>query len=281
MACGDLIKSLVLDCENIMQPGVGGSSRVILIQKSDLSAYTVDGEGKVTALTLVSNKAAYSIDGVRQSAKPKFERVASPAGASLYKHQVELFYFGYSQVDKNNVTRLANGRYIVIYENAKQDANAWEILGLDAGLEVTEMMRAPQENGAAIRIVLASAENEFEAKPPRTFLSTDYAASKTALEALLYLPTITTFSPTAAAAAGGTAITITGTNYFGGGPNNAVTKVEWVNRVTGAVVNQSTFTVASNTSITLSTVAMAAGTYGCRVTTTKGVVTSDLNLIVS
>ena len=281
MSCGDLLQSSVLNCENILQGGVGADSRLVIILKSDISSYTEDGTGRITALTLAAGKSAYSIDGIKQSLKPKFERVGSPTGQTLYKHIADFFYFEYSQQAKNNLARMGNGRYVCIYENAKQDANAFEILGLDAGVEMTEANRAPQENGGAMKVVLSSPENEFESRPPKTLLVTDYPTTKTYIAGLLYLPTLTNVSPLAALVAGGTALTFTGTNFYGGGTNNAVLAVDYVNNSTGSVVSQTAFTVASDLSITCTSVAMAAGSYKVRITTIKGVITGTQNLIVA
>lgn len=284
MACGDLIQSSVLDCNNILQGGVGDGSRLILILDDDISSYTTDANGVITAITLASGKSAFSFDGIKQSLKPKFERQASPSGQSVYKHTVEFFYFEYSQIAKNNLARMANGRYVAIYANAKADTNAYEVCGLDVGLEMTECMRAPQENGGAIKVVLSSPDGEFESRPPRTILSTDYAGTKTLIEGYVYLPTITNsgLSVTAAAALGGTALTVTGTNFFGGGVNQAVTSVDLVNQATGAVVNKAAFTVTATTvAMTGGTPAATAGVYKVRITTTKGVALSPQNLIVS
>jgi hypothetical protein len=282
MACGDLIRSSVLDCENILQGGVGGDSRLILILKSHISSVTKDGFGKVTAITLVAGASAFSVDGIKQSLKPKFERQAAPTGQTLYKHTADFFYFEYSQLAKNNIARMGNGRYVAIYQNAKQDEDAFEVLGLDAGIEMSELLRAPQENGGAVKIVLTSAENEFESKPPPTMLVTDYPGTVSYLATLLALPTLTDVSPLAAAAAGGTALTLTGTNFYGGGTNDAVVKVEYVNNTTKAIVEETGFVTASNLSITIAaSVAMAAGSYQVRVTTIKGQVQGTQNLIVS
>lgn len=284
MACGDLIQSSVLDCNNILQSGVGDSSRLVLILKDDVSSYTTDSNGVITAITLYSGKSAFSFDGIKQSLKPKFERAAAPSGQSVYKHTVTFFYFEYSQVAKNNLARMANGRYIAIYANAKQDVNSYEVLGSDVGLEMTECMRAPQENGGAISLTLASPEGEFESRPPRTILSTDFAGTKTLIEGYIFLPTIgaSGLSVTSAVVAGGTALTITGTNYFGGGVNQAVTSVDLINQATGAVVNKSAFTVTATTVVmTGGTPAAAAGVYKVRITTTKGVALSPQNLIIA
>jgi hypothetical protein len=180
------------------------------------------------------------------------------------------------------LTRQGQGRYIAAFINAKQNQNAIEIMGVDVGLEIIEMERAPGENGGAFRLKLSTPEAEPEAKMPRTFYDgTSYSSSLGLILALAKLPTITTLSVTAAAAAGGTAVTVTGTNFWGGGVNSAVLRVEWINQATGASVNQVTYTVASDTSITLNTPAMAAGLYKLKITTLRGNVFSGQNMVVS
>lgn len=287
MACGDLFQSELTSCENPIQGGVGDGSRLTLILKEDVSAITFDVSGKITAITLVAGKSAYSFDGIKQSLKPKYERVASPSGQSVYRHTSTFIVYSYTQESKNNLQRLANGRYMAIFANAKQDLNAFEVLGVDVGLEVTEMVRAAQEENGTFRITLASPENEFESKLPPTLTAASYSAIKTLVDGLLFLPTIgaSGLSVTAAAAAGGTSLTITGTNFFGGGVNTAILGggkgVQYVNNQTGAVVDQVTLGAVTGTTQAVSTVAMAAGSYKVRITTLKGVAISQQNLIVS
>lgn len=277
MACGDLIQSSVLNCQNILQGGVGGDSRLVLILKKDIDSYTVNGVDEVTAITLLANKSGYSFDGINQSLKPKFEIVKSENGQTVYRHVADFFYFEYSQVAKNNLRQMGNGRYVAIYENAKQDVHSFEILGRDCGLIVTEGGRAPQENGGAMRIMLASPDKEFESKPPTTFGGASYTAIKTLIDGYLFLPTIgiAGLSATTGVAAGGTALTVTGTNFFGGGPNAAVISVDMVNQATGAIVNKSAYTVTATTvAMSGGTPAAPVGIYKVRITTTKGVVES-------
>jgi hypothetical protein len=286
MACGDLIRSSVLDCTNILQGGVGGDSRLVLILKKDIDAYTADGNDIVTAITLAAGKSGYSFDGIRQSLKPKFEIAKNENGQTVYKHVAEFFYFEYNQIAKNNLRQMGNGRYVAIYENSKQDIDAFEILGLDVGLEVTEGGRAPQENGGAMRIMLSSPEKEFEVKPPRTLAGATYVATKALVDGYLFLPTIGAggLSITTYPAITPTAITITGTNFFGGGVNNGVLKVQIVNNDTGSVINVLTALTVTATTIACSLPATGEGagkSYKVRVTTIKGVVLSSQNVITT
>lgn len=286
MAAGDLVQSFVMDpAAGVMQGGVGGDSRLVLILKTDLASYTTNGIDQITALTLAANKSGYSFDGIRQSLKPKFERKASASGQSVFMHRIEFSYFAYDQLAKNNVSRMSQGRYVGIIENAKQDGNTIEVLGIDVGLEVTEMTRANQENGGAIKIVLTSPEEEFESKPPRTFDAGTgvYATNRAAIDALLFLPTIgaSGLSITTFVGATPTALTVTGTNFFGGGSNSAVTQMALVNNASGAVVPWAASLTVTATTVAGNTPVAAAGNYKVRITTTKGIVFSAQNIIAT
>lgn len=287
MSAGDLIQSLVLDPRKVMQGGVGAESRVVMILKSDLASYTENGIDELTALTLAANKSAFSIDGIRQSLKPKYKRVPAGSGQSVFEHIFEFFYYGYDQISKNNTARSTQGRYVMIAENAKQDLNAIEVYGLEVGMECIDLERAPQENGGAIKLTFSTPTdtNEKEAKPPRTFnLGVSYAANRTAIDALLFLPTITVggLSIVTYVAATPTSLVITGTNFFGGGPNNGVLKIELIDNLNGNVIPFTANPTVTNTTITVNTpVAVAGRNYKVQVTTIKGSYLSPQNIVTT
>lgn len=282
-SAGDLFQSEQVDITNMPQGGIGADSRLILIQRKDITGITDSSSTQdiIEAITLAAAKVAHVFEGFRQSLKPKYRSIPGPAGNTMYVHELDYFVYGYAQTSKNNVQAKGNGRYVAIYQNAKQDEHAFEVMGIDVGLQLLEFDRAPGENAGSMRIKLATPEAEPEARMPKTFYDgTSFATTEALILALAKLPTITSFAPLAVAAAGGTAITITGTNYFGGGPNNAVVSVDWINQDTGAVVSQ-TFTTVSDTSITLNSAAMAAGLYKVKIRTLRGTVTGTQNLVVS
>lgn len=280
MACGDLTQSELFACTDPLQAGVGNESLLTLILRQDIASFTLSPTvpNLITGITLVSGKTAYGFEGFRQSLKPKYQKVDGPSGQTMYQHMADFFVYGYSQRTKNNLQRLGNGLYVGIFSNAKQDANAFEVMGIGCGMQVQTIQRGPSEDGGAFKISMQTPADSPEALMPQTLLATDYAGTLTLINTLMALPGITTLSVTVVAVAGGTAITVTGSNFFGGGPNNAVLSLQWINQGNGNVVNQPTFTVASNTSITLTTVALVAGIYKLRITTTKGVIESAQNV---
>lgn len=285
---GDLIEGFTVDPANPVQGGVGSDSRLVMIQRSDIATYVRSGLDIVTAITLAANKTARVFEGIRQSLKPRFERVPSESGQSVFAHEVEYIYFSYSQTAKNNQLRQSQGRYVCIVENAKQDANTFEVYGLDVGMEVTELVRSPQELGGGTRIKLRSAEKEYEAKPPATFDAGTgvYATNRTAVDALCFLPTIgaSGLSIVTYPAVTPTAITITGTNFFANGVNSAVLRVDLINNATGSVIPFTATLTVTNTTITTTTPATGEGSgksYKVRVTTTQGAVLSSQNIITT
>lgn len=288
MACGDLLINSVLDCTLPFQGGVGQQSRLVLALREDVTGYTTLND-IISAVTLGTNKIMFSYDGFKQSLKPKYSRVLSPSGQSMYVHQADFFIYDYSQAMKTNLQRMANGRYIAIFENALQNLNTFELLGKGTGLEISVMERAPGENGGAFKLTLKTPDNEFEGALPQTVLATDYPSTLTLINGYLFIPTITSFTVTTFATGAGGTVTITGTNFFGGSLNDAVVKYELINQVTGVSTafvkgaGSNQYQVVSNTSvaITFGAAGVASGTYKLKVTTLRGSVVSGQNLIVT
>jgi len=283
MGCGDLIVSHFPNCDQPFVGGVGNDSRLTLIQRPDILSYTSTSLDVISAITLVTGKSGYGYGGFKQSLKPNYKRVPAPSGQSMYQHKAEYFVYDYAQTMKNNLQRKANGRYVAIFENSLQNANTFEVMGLGVGLELLELERMPQENGGAFKIILQTPENEFEGKLPQTLFSVDYTTTLGLVNALLFIPTITAsgLSIVTYVAATPTAIVITGTNFFGGGTNNAVTRIELVNQANGAIVPFIAANTVTNTTITTTTPATVVGVYKVRVYTTKGATDLSLQNIIT
>lgn len=285
MGAGDLIASMVIDPAVPLQGGVGSESRLVMVSKADIATFVRSGLDICTAITLATNKTARVFEGIRQSLKPRFERVAAESGQSVFRHELEFIYFAYDQVAKNNMLRIAQGRYVGIVENAKWDANTIEIYGADVGLECIEMVRANQELDGGVRIKMSSPEKEYEAKPPCTFDGGTgvYATNRGLVDALLFLPTIGAggLSIVTYPAVTPTAIVITGTNFFANGVNTAVLGVDLINQVTGSVIPFTAALTVTNTTITTTTPATGEGAgklYKVRVRTIQGSVLSQQNI---
>ena len=282
MSCVNITTGSRPDCNNPLKTGT--QPRLFLMNYDDLLSVTTSTStpNLLTALTFATNTVSYLFEGYKQDVKPTQEVIAPSNGQNQFKHNLNFLVYEISQLQKNNLQRLAKGRFIAIVENKGKDANAFEVYGLNSGLElVPGVVRDPLANGGGYLISLATMENEFEPLLPQTLFDTDYATTKALVEEYAGLPTVTTISDLALQVAGGDSETITGTNFYGNTGASAVLSVEWVNQTTGAKTTQTGVTVASDTSITFTSVALVAGAYRLRVTTTRGYADSTQTAIAS
>ncbi len=256
----------------------GNANRLVLYNFDEVSfTESSTTPNLFTAVTLATGASGYQFLGYKMSLKPSIDIAAGANGQNLYKHRTAFIIFSNSQLTKNNIQNLSQGRYVALWENNGKNLDSFELAGVDVGLEIKpQKIRDLQENGGAYVLLLESPDTELETKLPHTFLSSTYAATVTAINTSLFLPTVTVISDIALQVAGGDSETITGTNFYGSnGSASEVVSVQWINQVSQAATTQTSVTVASNTSLTFTSVALVAGTYKLRVTTTKGVADSS------
>lgn len=272
--CDQIQLGAVYDCLNLPQPG--NSPYLVLVNKDDLNAgsITYNTAGTlITGLTLATNRPAYLFEGFKDSVKSKIDIVQTDSGP-MYKHMVDFVVYDVSPVQRQNLERMCRGSVSAFVEKRKKDSNSFELYGADAGMYVVPgTLYSSNENGGVFRISLASLDGQEETKMEQTILATDWATTRALVQGLTFPPSITSLNVTAIAAAGGTAVTVTGTNFFGGAGVNQVISVVWVNQNTGARVTQTSLSGITNTNITIaSSVAVTAGnSHKLEVTTTRGV----------
>lgn len=283
MACGNITIGSIIDCTNPLQGGVGDNSRLTVINYDDFSSVTLSAgtPNLITAITLKSGAVAYTFEGYRSSLKPSYDAVEAKSGQIMYKHRIVFNIFDYSQLQKNNIWRFGNGRYMTIYQNAKKDANAFEFMGIGSGLQlVPGKLRDLQEINGAHQLTLETNGEELEALPPQTVFSTDFSSTQTLVQGLWFLPTFVSFSVLTGAANSNVSVTITGTNFYGNSSNDAVTKLEMIDQTTGGSTaipkgngTLGTYSVTSTTSITATTpnTLTAGRLYKFQITTLRGV----------
>lgn len=282
MSCGKITLGSSVDCTNPLRAGT--MPRLFLFNYEDVTAVTESSStpNLLTALTLASNTVGYVFEGFKQDVKPTQEIIAPSNGLNQFKHSVNFLVYNIDQLQKNNIQRLAKGKFIAVVENKGKTSNSFEVYGLGSGLEIVPgVARDSFANGGGYLITLATSDVEFETKLPQTIFSTDYATTKALIEEYAGLPTVTIISDLALQVAGGDTETITGTNFYGNGSSSAVLSVKWINQSTLAETTQTGITVASDTSITFTSVALTAGAYKLRVTTTCGYADSTQIAIAS
>ena len=281
MSCGTITIGSSPSCTSPLKAGT--EPRLYLFNYDEvLSGTAGTTPNLLTALVLQSNTVGFVFEGFKQDVKPTQEVIAPGNGANQLKHNLGFVVYDITQVQKNNLQKVVKGGFVAICENKGRNADSFEVYGLNAGLEIVPgQARDTYANGGGYIIQLATPENEFEPLLPQTLFITDYATTKALLDGYAALPTVTVISDVDISTAGGDAETITGTKFHGGLGSSAVTLVQWENQATLALTTQTSVTTASDTSLTFSSVALTAGTYRLKVTTTRGVARSSQYVVVA
>lgn len=132
--------------------------------------------GIITGIELKGGKEAYEFLGFRNDVK-KSEDVIPTTTRRNFRHSTSFVVYELDQLQKNNIKRMARGRFMAIVENRGKNANSFELLGKNVGLEMQAgVIRDAHQNGGFFIINLATPDNEveFEKKLPQT-IGTSYS----------------------------------------------------------------------------------------------------------
>lgn len=191
MACNGVIDADILfDCDF---PAIGGIEvNVVLINREqvDVTATTYSGTNKTLmtafALTEGSSYTGYSFQGVKQVNSTAFELVKKETGPDKFRHVFNGIILNPSAENKLQLQQMAEGgKYVAIVEKkwkGEDNEDAFDVFGIDSGLELNVVTYNSNENDGTISIELSNAENYEEPKVPATLLLTDYATTKTAFD---------------------------------------------------------------------------------------------------
>lgn len=188
-ACAEEITAdILLDCDN--QPIGGLEVTAVIINKDqiDRSATTFDVANPIlmTNLQLLSGNTGYKIQGIKQSNAKSYSLVVNENAPDKWLHQFNGIIFNPTAANKEQLNKLSqDGRYIVVIEQLWKGANdesAFEVLGYNVGLKLTESVNNSIENQNGVTLVLASESSYEETDVPYTLLETDYATTKAAFD---------------------------------------------------------------------------------------------------
>ncbi|WP_417357676.1 hypothetical protein [Flavobacterium sp.] len=183
---GNLTADIVFDCANA--PVAGIEQNVVLINKEDIdyanTTTSTDNRVIITNLQLKEGKTGYLLSGVKQSNGKAWELVKKENAPDKFKHTFSGVIFNASAANKQQADQLAMGaKYVVVVEQVwkgTDSSDAFEVLGLTSGLELSTMTNNSKENDNMIVFELASVDGYEEVTMPQTLLDVDYAATKTA-----------------------------------------------------------------------------------------------------
>ena len=182
MACiTKIAANLLFDCET--PPAQGLETTVILINRADinrtLSEEATDGTQDIE---LVAGTTGYKLEGVKQL--NSYNATLEVADDKLTKvvHSFVGRIFNITPETRTFIQALINGGNVVavVEKLAKGalNANAYQILGWQNGLEISEGVENSAENDGAFTFVLSSPSLAREPRMPLIYKDTDYATSK-------------------------------------------------------------------------------------------------------
>jgi hypothetical protein len=186
MACtSGIAKAITSNCTT--QPVGGLEVTAYIFNRADMTI-TYDGTdpNKVTGIAAVGSALMYKYTGVKKNLNAGHDRVVSDEVADAFKHFVSLKGFESDTDSVLNFDGLGDVCVIVEYKHKPSSADGvFVAYGLKSGLYVTTDNRRANENNGIRNIELASRDQEDEPYSQYNVLLTDYATTKSALEALL------------------------------------------------------------------------------------------------
>ncbi len=187
MSCGRITRGSDAECDNL--PESGTRARLILINYRDVESIEEDENGIITAINLIDGTFGYEFLGFRSDVQ-KIDGVVRTKKKNRFSHEVSFIVYELDQLQKNNIQRMARGRFLAIAENRGQDENSIEVLGKNVGMQlVGGVIRDAHENGGLFTLQLSSPQNgiEFETKLPQT-LGYSYDEALIIIDNLLMQP---------------------------------------------------------------------------------------------
>jgi len=189
MGCAGIFSGALQSCADPLS--VGLVQRLFLANLEDVASFTFDGTetNMVTGITMESGKTFFEFEGLKQSISCQSEYVPKPF-STAYKHTVDFSIMDVSASQRRNMEAMVFQPQVAItfgQNDSSLGNGAFEIHGINAGLEVVTNIRIPADNetGGAYRIQLATPDaGGIESQLPSVFFSTDYATTLAALVAL-------------------------------------------------------------------------------------------------
>jgi len=166
MSCHLLDRGSSFDCE---VPTAGTEARLILINYDDVLKIYWSDDKVITSIVLKVVKVAYEFFGFNQDVK-KSEGVVKTNLKNRFTHSVDFVVYEVTQQQKNNLRKMAKGRFMAIVELSGKTDYSLELLGREVGLKMSSgQIKSAHESSGVYTISLATPDNgiEFERGLPQ------------------------------------------------------------------------------------------------------------------
>lgn len=156
MACiTKLGNAIAYNCDN----GATGITSAIIINKADITSFTISGGGTVSALTLTPSAKAYKIDAIKRSLVLSTALKINDGAPNAFTHTATLtdMTSATSGVHFNICNAMSNGSFVII--SRPVGGTTATVHGLYYGMSATAFDQSSHENGAWSTITLETPEN--------------------------------------------------------------------------------------------------------------------------
>ncbi len=193
MSCAGIFSGATVSCADPLAVGI--EQRLFLANLEDVASFNMDSTetNMCTSITMETGKTFFEFEGLKQSISCQSEFVPKNY-STAYKHIVDFSCFDVSASQRRNLEAMVFQPQVAITFGPNDSSlgnGAFEIHGINAGLEVVTNIRIPADNetGGAYRIQLATPDaGGIESALPSVFWtdpsSGTYATALTALVAL-------------------------------------------------------------------------------------------------
>jgi hypothetical protein len=190
-ACSGLDMGGDYDCAQPIVAGV--NQRLVLIDKDVYDRATIaESSGLITSIVLTEvGDSGFAFQGIRKSLNPSSEFVPSTVSQG-FSHQCDFLIFDISSAQKQNIQKMAGGKFVAIVQNTNTAGNGdsvFEVFGNGIGMEVQAgSMRINgdlETNGAYTISLKTSADFGQEPTLPPSYQVTDFAGTIAQIETIL------------------------------------------------------------------------------------------------
>lgn len=185
LVCGEITANIERDCNALPVGGVKSTLRLGNIEDIASIVFDVTNPLIVTDIVMKAGKKMFKYEVFKRGHKPRFEKVNGDI-SDRYRHVIDTSIQIWDNATKLQVEGLNGASTFAIVENLQNTGDArFEIYGLDAGLYVADgAVRNLSENDGIYTLSLSSDDQSLEPHIPRSFWSTTYSATVTALAEL-------------------------------------------------------------------------------------------------